>query len=267
MQNNDFWSMMCREAEKAVSCYAQGVIEAQALAESMVREWEIQETVEIYPLQKVLARMAQRLCSRALYEAWLSPDAGMRNRAFEAMRSYLSGLLHVRSASLCRGNIHAADDILNQTLETLHLLLTRDGERAGPDEPCAFLKWIETIMRRKLYAYLKKSEADVPISLDEQFACTEDTSEQWEDESNPDPLRQLLREELKQALTEAICSLRNPNYKLVLIYNFLEGMDDSELALRLNAPIDRVYLWKHRALNALRKNQKVMQELRLLASM
>lgn len=266
MPNNDFWLIVRRQAEKAVCCYARDIIEVETLAELMIREWEMQHAADAFPSQVEVARIAQRLCSRALYEAWRSPDENVCNRAFEAMRSYLSALLQARNAMLCQGNFYAADDILNQTLETLHCLLTRGAENAGPNEPAAFLKWIEIIMRRKASAYVKKDGQDVSISLDEQVAQSEDSDERWEDECNPDPLKHLLREELQQGLTAAIHSLRNPNYKQVLVYSFLEEMDESELARRLNAPVDKIYLWKHRALNALRKNQQVMQELRLLAS-
>ena len=90
--------------------------------------------------------------------------------------------------------------------------------------------------------------------------------QQWEDRRNPDPLDGILREELQQALKAAILSLRNPRYKEVLWYSFLTGMDESELANYLHVSVGEIYLWRHRALKALRKNSQVMQELRLLAA-
>jgi hypothetical protein len=43
-------------------------------------------------------------------------------------------------------------------------------------------------------------------------------------------------------------------------------MDEDELANHLHASVGEIYLWRHRALKALRKNQQVMQELRLFAA-
>ena len=259
--NSELWSKTRRVAEKAVCYYAHGVVAVDTLVEQMVREWEARCDVDDQPSEQHLLRVAQRLCSCMLYKAWRSDEPDMRNRAFEAMRDYLRYRLHTRYAAFCEHNACAVDDILHQTLETLHLMLTRDVD-AGPDEPAAFLKWLETILMRKVYAHLQKSGRDPSFSLE---ARAEDFVEP-EDQRNPDPLNGVLQEELQQAVRDAILSLRNPHYKDVLWYGFLGGMDENELANHLHASIGDIYLWRHRALKALRKNEQVMQELRLLAA-
>ena len=162
-RNNELWLKMCKVAQKAVCWYAQGVVEVDVLAEQMVREWEGRHDWVDQPTQQQLLRVAQRLCSCMLYKAWRSGELEVRNRAFEAIRNYLRRLLQTRYATFCQRHACAVDDILHQTLETLHLMLTRDA--AGPNEPAAFLKWMGTILNRKVSAYLEKSGRDPSFSL------------------------------------------------------------------------------------------------------
>ena len=260
--NNDLWLKAYAEAQKAVGYYAQGVVEVQMLAERMVREWEEGCDRNDQSMQQRLLRLAQRLCSCMLCEAWRSRDSDVRNRAFDAIHVYLRRLLQTRYVSFCQRHPDVVDDLLHQTLEELHLVLMR-GANAGPDDPAAFLKWMSTILHRKVYAYQQKSGRHLSLSLEQQV---EDSVEQWEDERNPDPLKGVLQKELHQALKAAILSLRNPRYKEVLWYSFLLGMDEIELASQLHASVDEIYVWRCRALKALRKNNAVMQELRLLVA-
>jgi RNA polymerase sigma factor (sigma-70 family) len=250
-------------AEEVASLYT-GIISPQALAEQLAREWEANVSSSRENASFLLKRIALGLCSRATCEAWRSCEPERCNRAFEVMRGYLrSMLLRTRYADVFQRNPHAVDDILNQTLEVLYLMLTNDAS-AGPTNPTAFLDWIHTILKRKIYAYLKKQKhlQDSSLSLEAQF---EEFAERWEDESN-NPIDYVLHEELQQALKKAILTLRNPRYKQVLWYSFLAGMDEGELASRLHVPVGKIALWKHRALKTLRNNKEVMQMLRSLAA-
>ncbi len=239
-----------------------GIISPQMLAEQLVFEWEARQDGSEEPDALLLKRMALGLCSRATCEAWRSADVERCERAFAVMGNYLRGMLwRRRYVDMFQRNPHALDDILSQTLETLYLMLREDAH-AGPTNPTAFLDWIHTILRRKVYAYCKKQRQDTSLSLEEQF---EALAGEWEDASH-DPMDYVLRAELQQALKQAILSLRNPRYKQVLWYGFLAGMDEGELAKHLHVPVGRIALWKHRALKMLRDNEEVMQALRSLAA-
>ncbi len=236
-----------------------GILSAQALAEQLACEWK-EHVGGGEQAVSLLRRMALGVCSRATCEAWRSDEPDRRECAFEVMRGYLHRmLLRARYADMFRRNPHVLDDILSQTLETLYVML-RDNAEAGPTNPTAFLDWIHTILKRNVYACLKRRQQDSFLSLEEQF---EELAEQWVDQQH-DPIAHVLREELRQALKAAILSLRNPRYKLVLWYSFLAGMDDGELASRLHVPPGKIALWKHRALKMLRGNEEVMQTLRSL---
>ena len=65
-------------------------------------------------------------------------------------------------------------------------------------------------------------------------------------------------------LGNAILSMRNPNYRLVLAYTYLAGVDEDELAQRLHIAVQDVYMWRYRALRTLRRNQEIMRILRSL---
>src|SRR5713101_6519678 len=57
--------------------------------------------------------------------------------------------------------------------------------------------------------------------------------------------------------------LSNKRYRQVLFGTYLAGMDERELATLLGVQVQEVYLWRHRALKALRSNRKVAEALRL----
>lgn len=247
-------------AEEIIDLYS-GIISQQTLVERLSVEWATQPDGAGKLAPALLKRMALGLCSQVTCEAWRSGEPDRRERAFEVMRGYLHRkLLRTRYTDIFQRNPHALDDILSQTLETLYLML-KDDASAGPANPTAFLDWIHTILKRKVWAYVKKQQQDSSLSLDEQF---EEFAEQWVDQRH-DPIDHVLREELRMALKKAILSLRNPRYKQVLWYSFLAGMDEGELASRLHVPAGKVALWKHRALKSLRSNKEVMQTLHSLA--
>lgn len=262
MEKQSRWNANIYDVAEEIASLYSGVISPQLLAEQLAREWEAQQGGAGELVSTFLRRMALGLCSRATCEAWRSGEPERRERAFEVMRGYLHRmLLRTRYADVFQYNPHALDDVLNQTLETLYLVL-RDNADAGPANPTAFLDWIHTILKRKVCAYVKKQQQDLSLSLEQQF---EEFDEQWVDQRH-DPIDHVLHEELQQALKTAISSLRNPRYKQVLWYSFLAGMDEGELASHLHVPPGKIALWKHRALKSLRGNEEVMQTLRSLAA-
>jgi len=242
-------------ARNAVRCYAQGILSAEWLAEQILMEWERRRVGEDQPSRALLTRIAQRICSRQLYEAWRSPEMDLRELAFENLRRYLEfSLCHSRYAQ----HIHVLDDVLHQALADLHQALVR-GTSCGPDDPAAFLKWTQTIVLRHAYAFLQKCQREQHVSLDNQ---SEGFTEQFIDSNNTDPQEQVLQKELQQTLKNAILSLKNPHYRDVLICTYLADIDDGELACQLGVQIQDIYLWRHRALKALRSKPEVEQALR-----
>ncbi len=82
-------------------------------------------------------------------------------------------------------------------------------------------------------------------------------------EEHPDCVEEFFTKELQRILKHAILSLRNPRYRQVLIGIFLAGMEEHELASSMGVPVQDIYLWRHRALKALRSNQEVVEALHL----
>jgi len=153
---------------------------------------------------------------------------------------------------------HGEEDVIHQTLEIL-----LGAEMRGPDDPAAFLKWIQTILIRQAHAYIQKQQRGGEVSLDAQMELLQERLVNHSDGAD-DPLEHILLQELHEALGKAILSMRNPNYRLVLVYTYLAGMDEDELAQRLHVAIQEIYLWRHRALKTLRRNQEIMRILRSL---
>jgi RNA polymerase sigma factor (sigma-70 family) len=248
-------------ARQAIQSYAQGILTVEQLTEQMIGEWKRQHAGDDEPSQAVLRRNAQRICSRALCAAWRSPDMELRNQAFGNLRRYLEFSLQQTSyARALQQYANATEDVLHQTLETLHLMLT-SGRDAGPDDPAAFLKWTQTILIRNAHVFLEQCRRNPCLSLD---TAEDPLLEQLVAPNTSDPLEHALLQEVQRTIAEAIASMRNPRYRQVLIYTYLAGIDECELARRLGVRVQEVYMWRHRALKALRNKPEVMNVLRSL---
>ncbi len=246
-------------ADRAIQRYARGILTVEGLTERIVQEWETRSIGEDKPSQAVLTRIAQRICSRELYVAWRSPEQELRNLAFDNIRRYLENSLHqLQYAKVLELHANSLEDVLQQTIINLCLALSRNPP-AGPNDPASFLKWTQTILIREAYSFLHKTRSEPHVSLDVQ---PETFCEQLVSGHDVDPQEQVLLRELQQTLKNAILSLRNPRYRLVLICTYLAGMEESELANYLQVQVQDVYLWRHRALKALRSKPEVMQALR-----
>jgi RNA polymerase sigma factor (sigma-70 family) len=205
--------------------------------------------------------MALRFCSRTLYQSCCSPYEETRNCAFENLYRYLAQhLQHSLYAPLLIKSEGAAEDVLQMAL-TIVQKACMQNPPAGPDDPAAFLKWTMTILIRQAYAFVTKMEQDPATSLEAQFEVF--NTDGLEDARNYDPDAHFDLQELQQALKNAILSLSNKRYRQVLFGTYLAGMEERELATLLGAQVQEVYLWRCRALKALRSNRKVVEALRL----
>jgi RNA polymerase sigma factor (sigma-70 family) len=260
--DDDLPMRMRNVAEKAIASYAQGLLVVEVLVERMMQDWMGAYGREgAVPTQDVLVRLAQRVCSNELYCAWQSSDPQRCELAYDNLQRYLTRLFLRTSygASLQKYG-SAADEVVNITLETLYTEVTRKGS-CGPSDPAAFLKWTQTIMIRQAHQYVQRNQRDTCLSLDEQ---RELFVENIVDVKEDDPLKQLLSQERRQILAQAIMSMSNKRYQQVLLYGYLGEIDERELAQRLHVQVEDIYLWRHRALKALRKKPEVMQVLRTL---
>lgn len=247
-------------AEVAIRRCAQGLLSIETLVALTREEWQTLPYSEGQSCQRLLNRIALRHCSRTLYSACCSPDAETRNCAFENLYRYLAhALQHSKFAPLlvqCEG---AAGDVLQQALGIVQNACASHPP-SGPDDPAAFLKWTMTILFRQAYAFVTKTVQEPTVSLDASF---EAYREKLEAQQENDPEAQFDAQELRQALGHAILSLSNERYRQVLYGTYLAGMDERELATLLGAQLQDIYLWRSRALKALRGKREVVEALRL----
>ena len=250
--------------EVAIRRCAQGLLSAETLSAQVREEWQglayRQEQDQDQPCQKLLNRIALRYCSQALFEACCSPDADTRNCAFDNLRRYLTrSLQHAPYAGTLTQLEDAAEDVLQATLAILQKDCASHPPK-GPDDPAAFLKWALTILNRQAYAVIKRAEQEPALSLDAEY---EVYREGLQNPGGDDPEARFEMQELQQTLSNAILSLSNKRYRQVLSGIYLAGMDERELATLLDAQVQDVYLWRYRALKALRGNQKVVEDLQV----
>lgn len=249
-------------ADMAIRRCAQGLVSVAALSARVREEWDREglsyQQEEKQVSQKLLNRIALRSCSRILFQACCSQDRDTHNCAFDNLRHYLTrSLQHSPFAERLAELEDAAEDVLQATLAILQKDCTSHPAR-GPDDPAAFLKWALVIMDRQAYALIKKAEQEPTISLDAEYEMLGEGLKNVGD----DPEAYVETQELQQMLSHAILSLSNTRYRQVLYGTFLAGMDERELATLLGAQIQDVYLWRYRALKALRSNRKVTEALR-----
>ncbi|HEY6411823.1 MAG TPA: sigma-70 family RNA polymerase sigma factor [Ktedonobacteraceae bacterium] len=152
---------------------------------------------------------------------------------------------------------HAIEDILQQVFEEL-LLAARRNPMAGPDDPASFLKYVQTAVFRHAQVYVDKRKRDAVLSLEEQ---EEQCVGMIADKQKHNPQQFAERNELHRILKDAILSLPNQRYRQVLLYTFLAGIEEHELACHLEVSVQEIYMWRYRALQALRNKPEIMQVL------
>lgn len=256
----DLEQCICSAAALAIGCCAQGLLTIDMVSEQVREEWEAQSHKEDQPTQQLLNRMALRYCSRTLYQECCSTDEEMRNCAFENLRCYLAhSLQRSKYAPPLTQHEGAAEDVLQMAL-VIAQKACASHPPDGPDDPAAFLKWALTILFRQAYDFVIKTVQEPTISLDAQYEAYID---RLEAQRSYDPEAQFDLQELQQTIGNAILSLSNKRYRQVLFGIYLAGMDEHELATLLGVQVQEVYLWRHRALKALRSNREVVEALRL----
>lgn len=255
-QGDDLRSQIHTVACQVIRRCAQEILKPEVLTEQILREWMALRKGVDQPSHQLLTRIALRICSRTLCEAWRSSHTEVRNTAFANLRRYLeTSLQSTGYASTFQHNEHAAEDIIQQVLEEMHLTISRN-PLAGPDDPASFLKWAQTALIRHAYTYVQKLTKEPCHSLEKQ---QDQYNEIADDEQHQNPHHHVEKQELHQILKDAILSLRNPRYQIVLLYTYLVDMDESELATLLHVSVQDIYLWRFRALKVLRSKAEVMQ--------
>lgn len=252
----------CRDvAQKAVQDYVQGILTADVLYIRILKEWVNISKREENPSIPVLKQIAQRICSHELHDACRSTDSELRNLAFRNVCIYLGRLLpHVRYADSLRTYTGAMEDVLQQTMETLQRKLCR-AECPELRDPASFLKWTYMVLIHQARVFLQSYKREGECSsLDALPAAI---TEEWIDTSVRDPAERLVALELRQALVKIISAMRNQRYRQVLLYG-IAGLDEQEVARRLHASLQDIYLWRHRAVKRLQATPEVIRMLRSL---
>lgn len=259
-QSSDIWSQIKAVANQTIESCAQGILATDVLAQQVLREWKAQCKGDETPSQSLLRRIALRICSRTLYKAWRSPQHEVRNAAYANLRRYLERLLRSTGyAHTLQQDTYATEDVVHQVLEELYLSITRNPQ-AGPGDPASFLKWAQTILIRQAHVYVQKRCRHSCLSIENQQELYNEIAG---DEQQQDPQQHVERQELHQTLKDAILSLRNRNYQQVLLCTYFVDMDESEMASFLHVPVQEIYMWRYRALRALRKKPEIMQFLQV----
>lgn len=234
-------------AERTIQHYARGLLTVDCLAERLIQAWQAKPLEERSDTRS-LEMLARSLCSQALYEGCLSSEARVRELAFENLKKYLEGVLARTGGAVWWSTSDLRADALQQTL--VEILQSLRGNKGGPEQPTAFLKWSRVILWRQLSHYRRREPPVSLLSLEDQ---SEPVLAELLDEKDADPLDAILRLERREELKKAIASLRNPHYREVLLKTFFAGLEERELATLWQVPVADIYLWRCRALKALRK--------------
>jgi RNA polymerase sigma factor (sigma-70 family) len=257
-QMADLHAEIRRVAGDALQSYVRGLVSAEWLVKQIALEWELRREGNDEPAQRLLRRITLRICSFELYNACRSCEPGMRNLAFENLSRYLQTcMLRTPYARVLQQHHHALEDVLHRTLEAVHVAL--NGQKAsGPSDAAAFLKWCQTILIRHAHRCVEtlREEASI-MSLEAQMEAFGE-EESYCDRGQKGPEDIAIQQELQQALTDAVRSLRNQRYQAVLLYTYLGGWDESEVARKLEVSVQEIYMWRHRALKQLRKQPAVL---------
>jgi RNA polymerase sigma factor (sigma-70 family) len=241
--------MLKELAGRMIESYVRGLLAQDCLIARLVQAQKEQEEPDGHKLEL----LALTVCSQVLCEACVSSNHEQRNLGFENLQRYLETALARRSV---RPDQRA--EVVQQTLVEIWGTVQRRG--TGPDQPAAFLKWASVILQRQLFRYFHQTRREDCVSLEEE---AETLLELLIDPRDTDPIDSILSGEFQVELKKAILALRNPQYRQVLLSTFFAEIEERELAARLKVQVQDIYLWRYRALKALRKQ---MPERSLLVS-
>ena len=260
-QGEDLMVQITKAAEQTIRNYVQGLLTVEALQGQVVQTWQEKQEKEPEKMPvryNLLESLALQICSNTLYAAWSSKDRKLRDLAYENMRQYLErSLRSCRYATRLSQFSGAIDEVLNQTLFELYHNFERNPQ-ACPKTSASFIRWTQMAAIHQAHAFVYKRLNNHDASLDAGREEGEDTlGEKLIDERHPNPEEGVIAHQLQQALIHAILSLPNPSYRRVLLSLYLEGMEEKELANVLGVSAKEIYVWKFRALQALRKNPEI----------
>jgi RNA polymerase sigma factor (sigma-70 family) len=239
-------------AQRAIQRYARGLVDVDWLYEQLARA--ASEGSGEATLARSLEMLARGLCSGALCAACLSSEERVRERGFENLRNYLSEVL----AHTVVGVRWKAEEVRAETLQQamVEIFKSLRKQNGGPAQPAAFLKWARVILFRQLARSRSQVEDTDGLSFEDQ---AEPTLASLVDRANTDPLEALLRSERLLELKRTIASMRNPQYRAVLLHLFFQGLEERELAVLWRVRVRDISLWRCRALKALRRQPGIQQ--------
>jgi len=235
-------------------------------------------------------QMGSTLDPQLLHHSCCSMDRAERADAYQQLGEFLLRVAHSRLRS--KPDLHPrAEECAQEALVTVWQKLEAG---QGPDDPERFLGWSARIVIRRVYDMLRRlgfstssrdidgEEAEtratalrrkrVPREKQESFeqldayddGTTAPREERVPDAMVVDPEANVLeREGLIELLLGVHDHQRLSNdSKQVLMYGFLEGLTDEELASRLNTKKSNVHVIRSRDLSRLRDDTDFMEQLR-----
>lgn len=238
--------MLAELAGRMIERYARGLLTVDWLFERLMQSW-CEQTAGEEGASCSLEMLARSLCSQVLYTACRSSEASVRDLAFENLRGYLGDVLARMGGNAEHGAEIRSEAVQQALIEIFQSVCKKKG---GPENPAAFLKWARVILLRQLSRCKHQSWRADWLSLEAQ---DEPVLAELVDETSPDPLDTLLQDELRIELRKAISTLRNVRYQAVLLETFFGGREEQELAALWQVRVKDIYLWRFRALQALRK--------------
>ncbi|HNY79747.1 MAG: sigma-70 family RNA polymerase sigma factor [Sedimentisphaerales bacterium] len=163
----------------------------------------------------------------------------------ELVERYADGLL--RYLVHMTANRDQAEDLFQETFKKVH-------EKAHTYRGPVFKSWLFTIATRATIDHLRRRKRSAMLSLDQEADCGQDSgsslAETLASEDAPDPADELVREERKQQVREAVASLP-VKQRAALVLAYYQQLSYREVADVMGCSLGTVKTQMSRALATL----------------
>lgn len=128
-----------------------------------------------------------------------------------------------RLAYLISGSYTDSEDIIQEAFVTCYV------NRKQLKEPACFSKWLYQIITRSAWRYCRKRKKEQPV---------EEVFDEFKEDPSEAPCEQVIRQEEKDRVYEAVCAL-DRKQKTVVIFYYYQQLTTREIA-------DILAVWKER---------------------
>lgn len=218
-------------------------------------EWQLEQAET-----GAVGDLAYRAICRCIYEACTAEDRNLQELAYQWLGTYLYlNLLHKLN-----GNREQAEDLTNNAL----IIVFR--KIADCRQPEFFLKWAAQIAAREFLQLLRKQpkaeDRKVLQQVQQNLEFKPQDLEATLADRSIEPENIVLNRERLQEIVNRIEKFRHTKragfYKKILYGTYFLGLDDSELASRLNISVKEVQKRRFQALSALRTDRDWIDKIR-----